>query len=148
MRHTKEPWTTNGHEIGDFPMMLVKIANRISGSNYDESVANAERIVKCVNACAGINDPAEFVDLAKRYENDCVRWEKTMMLAIGEDGPGSVVEAIQKLKSEKKILADALELLVHLHACEQEGIGSGQPTSDTWYKAVNEANKAIQSVTN
>jgi len=41
-------------------------------------------------------------------------------------------------------LLEALENLVFLHTCEQEGIESGQPTPEEWYTAVNAAEKAIQ----
>jgi hypothetical protein len=30
----------------------------------------------------------------------------------------------------------AVDHLIHLHMCEQEGIGTGMPTPDDWYKAV------------
>jgi hypothetical protein len=38
------------------PMMNTKISNSISGSSYEEAVANAHRIVACVNACEGITN--------------------------------------------------------------------------------------------
>jgi hypothetical protein len=56
IKHTAEPWWTNGHEIGDMPMMNTKISNSISGSSYEEAVANAERIVACVNYCKGVSN--------------------------------------------------------------------------------------------
>ena len=40
-------------------------------------------------------------------------------------------------------LLEALELLVHYHLCEQEGISSGQPTSTQWLEAVERASEAI-----
>lgn len=40
-------------------------------------------------------------------------------------------------------LLEALQLLVHYHLCEQEGIGSGQPTSTQWLEAVDKASEAI-----
>lgn len=53
-KHTPEPWINFGREIGNHPMMIVKISSRISGSTHEEAEANAERIVECVNACKGI----------------------------------------------------------------------------------------------
>ena len=38
---------------------------------------------------------------------------------------------------------DKIKHLLHLHACEQEGLSSGQPTPQDWIKAVDEANEAI-----
>lgn len=43
-----------------------------------------------------------------------------------------IEEAIEKIKH-----------LLHLHACEQEGLASGQPTAQEWLKAVDEANEAV-----
>jgi len=37
----------------------------------------------------------------------------------------------------------AFDYLLHLHNCEQEGIESGQPTPEQWYKAVEDAEKAL-----
>ena len=44
-------------------------------------------------------------------------------------------------------LLKALQDLVHLHSCEQEGLLSGQPTAKQWIKAVNQAEKAITKAT-
>jgi hypothetical protein len=40
-------------------------------------------------------------------------------------------------------LLSALEHLVHLHMCEQEGISSGQPGAKDWLTAVDKASAAI-----
>lgn len=42
-------------------------------------------------------------------------------------------------------LREALSELVHLHACEQEGLLSGKPTPEQWINAVNKAAKSLQS---
>lgn len=39
-----------------------------------------------------------------------------------------------------------IEHLLHLHACEQEGLTSGQPKPEDWFNAVNEAQKAIETL--
>jgi len=41
-------------------------------------------------------------------------------------------------------IREALQNLVHLHMCEQEGIESGQPTSEQWFKAVEDAEEALR----
>ena len=46
-------------------------------------------------------------------------------------------------RQHNKELIEALEELVHLHMCEQEGIVSGQPTPKQWLKAVDKASEAI-----
>lgn len=69
MNHTPEPWCTNGREIGDSPMMYTKISNSISGNSYEQAEANAARIVACVNACGGMEDPArEIAELRQAVE--------------------------------------------------------------------------------
>ena len=40
-------------------------------------------------------------------------------------------------------IREALQNLVYLHACEQEGIESGQPTPEQWFKAVEDAEEAL-----
>jgi len=35
-----------------------------------------------------------------------------------------------------KELLKAVDRMIHLHMCEQEGIDVGQPSPDDWYKAV------------
>ena len=45
-------------------------------------------------------------------------------------------------------LKEALKQLVHLHGCEQEGLLSGQPTPEQWYKVVEQAEAAIKSIEN
>ena len=41
-------------------------------------------------------------------------------------------------------LKETLKQLVHLHGCEQEGLLSGQPTPEQWYKVVEQAEAAIK----
>ena len=41
-------------------------------------------------------------------------------------------------------LLEALQDLVHLHLCEQEGVSSGMPTREQWFDAVDKASKAIK----
>jgi len=48
-----------------------------------------------------------------------------------------------ELLKQRDELLEALKKLVHLHGCEQEGIGSGQPTPEQWYKAVEKAELII-----
>ena len=48
-----------------------------------------------------------------------------------------------ELLRQRDELREALTELVHLHGCEQEGIGSGQPTPEQWFKAVEKAELAI-----
>jgi hypothetical protein len=47
-----------------------------------------------------------------------------------------------------KELVEALERLVHLHMCEQEGIVSGQPTRNEWLEAVDNASEVLSKYKN
>lgn len=48
-----------------------------------------------------------------------------------------------ELLKQRDELLEALKGLVYLHMCEQEGIGSGQPTFEQWIKAVEKVRLAI-----
>jgi len=48
-----------------------------------------------------------------------------------------------ELLKQRDELREALKELVHLHGCEQEGLLSGQPTPEQWYKAVEKAELII-----
>jgi hypothetical protein len=56
-----------------------------------------------------------------------------------------VAEVTKDVTRQRDELLTALKQLVHLHGCEQEGLLSGQPTPEQWYKAVEQAEAAIKS---
>ncbi|MGV8136514.1 MAG: hypothetical protein AB2L20_14995 [Mangrovibacterium sp.] len=58
------------------------------------------------------------------------------------------IESLQKAEAAYSDLLSAAEEIARLHACEQEGIASGQPTPEQWYQAVNNLNDAIQKIKN
>jgi hypothetical protein len=75
-RHTPEPWHveyyrhgtsilgedySNGSGLGSRAVAAVVHDNRAN----DSAAANAARVVACVNACAGIEDPAKAFSLAR-----------------------------------------------------------------------------------
>lgn len=82
MKHTAEPWKVFIDETDDFttrtigsglmvrPKNLNEIAIMTTGSFTDEvEQENAERIVKCVNALAGIENPQDVRDFINRVAN-------------------------------------------------------------------------------
>lgn len=71
---------------------------------------------------------------------------------IGDVGGGlqtkKEIEANAKLIAAAPELLKALQELLHLHSCEQEGLASGQPSFDDWIKVTEKGNEAIQKVLN
>ena len=51
----------------------------------------------------------KLYELGEAHREACMQWERSMMGAIGEDGPFSVVEAISKLKAENEEMRNQLE---------------------------------------
>ena len=73
--HTKEPWRVMG------PCAQWETARIFSGARYigsignsdeteSETRANADRIVSCVNACAGMEDPATDISALKAQRDE------------------------------------------------------------------------------
>ena len=70
-QHTPEPWETNQNPVSislyDGDRFEVFTVERNKDRKYGEVLglfycaANAERIVACVNACAGIEDPEKTI---------------------------------------------------------------------------------------
>lgn len=58
---------------------------------------------------------------------------------VGED----IAEQNAKLAVASPILLEALQQLLHLHLCEQEGLSSGQPTFKDWMEAYDKGVEAI-----
>lgn len=69
---SSEPWAEFGDRHSAGVLMdstkrsrLVAFCCAADANPVDEDRANAARIVACVNACAGIRDPAEAIEKAK-----------------------------------------------------------------------------------
>ena len=95
INHTKEPWDGDGAAIFtdiDIAMCVDHDVGR------EISIANARRIVACVNACAGIADPSAIQD-ALRDLQDLVKWAWEH-LREGEDG--FMLERIDKTLAKLK----------------------------------------------
>jgi hypothetical protein len=77
--------------------------------------------------------------------------ERSMGIQLFENGvPGDDLDqkkANALLIAAAPDLLEALQKLVFLHTCEQEGITSGQPTPDDWFSAVHAAELAIEKAT-
>lgn len=97
MSHTLEPWVLGDKDRhGDTPINandwheLATVVTRMHGEAEQcaEGVANARRIVVCVNAMAGIDDPQTWVDNARFYSHETVsaitRQRDELLTALGE----------------------------------------------------------------
>lgn len=70
-KHTAEPWRVEapyriGHDAGLLPIVAGNCGvAMVSDPLYHSKEANAARIVACVNAMAGIEDPASTLEMAR-----------------------------------------------------------------------------------
>jgi len=110
MKHSPEPWkaqainelsthtSVSAQGWGSFALFVTRMADEDHTS--EKGIANLNRAIACVNAMAGIEDPAEFVKLAEAHRQDVIEWERLMMELVGEDGFVSVKHAIVRLKQD------------------------------------------------
>lgn len=71
--HTPGPWLERSQ--GDSEYIYSEVHGAIAtiphgGLHRHEHKANARRIVECVNACKGIENPVEFMEVVKKLELD------------------------------------------------------------------------------
>ena len=75
-KHTPEPWAVDEYmAVGGLTGMLIDNAGNHIGTAFNvtmsaEAVTNARRIVTCVNACAGMADPAAEIAELKRQRDE------------------------------------------------------------------------------
>jgi hypothetical protein len=68
MKHTKEPWVLRGTNIDstNTDVSVGRCYNTNSvGQTPKSALANAKRIIACVNACAGMEEPAMEIPALK-----------------------------------------------------------------------------------
>jgi hypothetical protein len=73
--------------------------------------------------------------------------EHTEDMGFPKDCPLSKTKSIANefyFRMRVKEALSALEQLVHLHGCEQEGLESGMPTPEQWEQAVDAAHRALK----
>ena len=97
MKHTSEPWEFKEDWIskGDEAVALVY------GINNSQEHANAARIVACVNACAGMDDPAAEIERLRAIESDMPEVLRLVKMTMLED----LLNELRGLKPEKHIEA-------------------------------------------
>jgi hypothetical protein len=88
MKHTPEPWEWNTHGV--------QPATNFKQVRFDDY----QRARRCVNACAGMDDPETVIGLMKS-------------IPVGKDyGPdlSSLFKEMEKLKAQREELLEALEM--------------------------------------
>jgi hypothetical protein len=80
--HTPEPWGVSDRYDVTVPDGTVAVAFGTVTTD-EEDMANAARIVACVNACAGLDDPAAILNEVRAVLADIVHRADTTELADG-----------------------------------------------------------------
>lgn len=97
-----------------------------------------------------VDDNCQAGDCIHGYSIMAIGEETIQVAAVlrmdaGKLGLRSLADAV--LMASAKKLFSALQELVELHSCEQEGLSSGMPTPEEWTAAVDRASEAIRSAT-
>lgn len=89
-KHTPEPWI---FDLTEYPSVHEKGGDAVCQMGYGDgdtmpnADANAARIVACVNACAGMADPAAAIRTLLELVAEQSRWDCDCDLpGLGEDG--------------------------------------------------------------
>jgi len=117
MGHTKEPWLARIDEYAvdivqektGFGICDIGTRKQLKNSDYPNNVAecNAHRIVECVNALAGIENPAEFVAKARNSSEFLIIQNQAVSEISFERN--ELREKVKQLESDKAKLLEALK---------------------------------------
>ena len=108
MKHTQEPWETSKHGTPDaFPQFGIYSGNRNDHATIkgDNASADADRIVACVNACAGIEDPAAELARLRRVEDAARDAAEAMRMSVDQMEEADIDTM---MAGEFEIITDAL----------------------------------------
>jgi hypothetical protein len=135
--YTPGPWKHDGNTTYILGSSYI-VASVQVGLDPFIQMANAKRIVDCVNACEG--QPLDLVELANEHYRACIEWERLMMELVGEDGPGSAKNKIEFLKNQNAAFSDELKnIRNHIGADENEStydevVRLTRPKKSNWFK--------------
>ena len=79
-KHTPEPWFSDSEHVGS------SVSDRLNDGWFaakclgPDRVENARRIVACVNACAGMEDPAAEIEKLRRQRDELLNLVKQARL--------------------------------------------------------------------
>lgn len=104
--HTKGPWARNSDGRVEDPRGATVAQCYVHSFSAGRALecahnANAERIVECVNACEGLENPAAIPD-ALEVLRDCLRWINTTEYAAGSIMPEKIEHALAALGGPQK----------------------------------------------
>ncbi len=73
-KHTAEPWQVSDVSTRDIVdntrNVVAEVVPVITYNSHATMLANRARIVACVNACAGMDDPAAFIAAVRKWQQD------------------------------------------------------------------------------
>ena len=115
MKHTPEPWEVgasrtsvvyaNGQKSKVIARMTTNEMIVRNAFEVDEPEANAARIVACVNAMKGKEDPEHFIKMGENY----IQQDKDIRDAINAHPEESTFDEVVRLKSQHAQLLEALQ---------------------------------------
>ncbi len=110
-KHTPEPWEAFDAEITTpDKRVFVAVTDESIHMTQNEQRANAARIVACVNACAGMEDPAGEIErlqaISLRHLRDLDKWDQE------RERVAAVIDAAK----EYKIVRERGDSYVHVEA--------------------------------
>lgn len=108
MKHINEPWNFSTTDIGTFIIHEGLILAKVRELEGIDHKANAARIVDCVNAMAGKDDPDHFVKMAEAY----IQQDKDIRLAINADSNESTLDEVIRVSAQNSRLKEALKSLI------------------------------------
>jgi len=86
-----------------------------------------------------------IIGLISGTANDSLAFTLNDIEKVKENALQIIIE-LESHPSDNTKLIEAAKRLLRLHACEQEGIASGQPTNLQWLLAVNELEQALRDL--
>lgn len=113
MKHTPTPWHYDDEDLREHAQMILgpvgqNLMETFQMDRPGECEANAKRVVECVNAFEGIQDPALYM-LAVRGKGELALWYQSLKQAL-EDAQ-AVIDQLKKLTEVDPIKNDPDEAI-------------------------------------
>ena len=115
-------------------------AQEIGMPSFD-MIKQTGRIDKMINSLFALTVAELQAELSEKKKSNKLLHEA--MVTAEKRGYEKAHDEVGETTKQRDELLKLLKELVHLHMCEQEGLLSGQPTPEQWYKAVKKAEMVI-----